>query len=400
MEHRPANSCGKGGNDSACSCPTSPGPEAMFPAEKEEASCCGPSPGPRAGRFERPGYRISHFVEGFVETTVGPVPRVNARPGVRDRLGTVLVRAGIGRNDYRVTPGLYAVGTPGTESPVVVSANYKLSFDTLRKHLEGVSLWVLILDTRGINVWCAAGKGTFSAGEVVSKVREFRLTELVHHRKLILPQLSATGVSAPKVKKGCGFEVLWGPIRAADLKPFISSGMKAGPAMRRISFSLVERLVLIPVELSFLPKPSLWILLAAFILSGIGPSFFSLQAASSRGLAMAAAYGAGILGGAVLVPALLPWLPGKAFSVKGALTGLAAGIGMIGLAGNRFGGLEILSLILFSVVVSSYLAMNFTGSTPFTSPSGVEKEMRRALPLQVGAILVTVIMWVGSGFYP
>ena len=60
--------------------------------------------------------------------------------------------------------------------------------------------------------------------------------------------------------------------------------------------------------------------------------------------------------------------------------------------------LESLALLLITVAISSYLAMNFTGSTPFTSPSGVEKEMRRAIPLQAGAVVIALVAWVGAGF--
>jgi len=65
------------------------------------------------------------------------------------------------RMSYAISPGLYAVGNPTKESDVFVSANYKLSFDVLRRELKGFNAWILVLDTKGINVWCAAGKGTF-----------------------------------------------------------------------------------------------------------------------------------------------------------------------------------------------------------------------------------------------
>ncbi|MBT8353726.1 MAG: hypothetical protein KJO60_04325 [Desulfofustis sp.] len=68
---------------------------------------------------------------------------------------------GIARTTYKVNPGLYCVGTPSEDSPVLVTANYKLSFDTLRFNLQGEDLWILVVDTRGINVWCAAGRGHF-----------------------------------------------------------------------------------------------------------------------------------------------------------------------------------------------------------------------------------------------
>ena len=93
--------------------------------------------------------------------------------------------------NYRVEPGLYAVGQPDPQSPVLVSANYKLSFDRLRCRLAGLSVWILVIDTNGINVWCAAGKGTFGADEIVRCVESSRLSEVVAHRTLIVPQLGA-----------------------------------------------------------------------------------------------------------------------------------------------------------------------------------------------------------------
>jgi CO dehydrogenase/acetyl-CoA synthase gamma subunit (corrinoid Fe-S protein) len=122
-----------------------------------------------------------------------------------DRVGTWLVRWGFGRDDYRVKPGVYALGTPGAAAPVLVTANYKLTFDRLRSSLNGLDAWLLVVDTRGINVWCSAGKGTFCADEVARVVRETRLAEIVSHRLLVLPQLSAPGVNANQVRESCGF---------------------------------------------------------------------------------------------------------------------------------------------------------------------------------------------------
>jgi len=174
--------------------------------------------------------------------------------------------------------------------------------------------------------------------------------------------------------------------------------MTADQPMRRVTFSFIERLVLTPVELSHLPKPTLWLLLAAFIISGIGPSMFSIHGALVRGGMAMAAYLAGVIAGAVLVPALLPYIPGRAFSVKGAITGLATGILVALLFSGHTNGWGMVGLILWSTAISSYLAMNFTGSTPFTSPSGVEKEMRRAIPIQAVSALAAVVTWIASNF--
>lgn len=257
-----------------------------------------------------------------------------------------------------------------------------------------------MLDTRGINVWCAAGKGTFGTAEIIYRVQNSGIAKVVEHRRLILPQLGAVGVSAHKVKKGCGFEVVWGPIQARDIKPFLAAGMKAEEAMRRVTFTLAERLVLVPVEVTLLRKYLLWALAVLFVLSGIGSQVFSFSAAWHRGLLAAGGCLAGILAGCVLVPALLPWIPGRSFSVKGALAGLAAGIvTVIGFGTSAYISFwPGASLVLLAVALGSFLAMNFTGSTPFTSPSGVEKEMRYAIPLQLATALLAVGIWIGSAF--
>ena len=97
------------------------------------------------------------------------------------------MRWGIGRDDYRVKPGLYALGTPVATSPVLVTGNYKMTLDECARLCDELDAWLLVVDTRGINVWCAAGKGTFCADEVARMVVETRLAEVVDHRRLDPP---------------------------------------------------------------------------------------------------------------------------------------------------------------------------------------------------------------------
>ena len=370
----------------------------MAGAVEDDAPCCGPKTGPPSSPFEKPGFRMWHFVRDFAESPAGLVPRIDTKLKGADIVGTFRARLGVSRDWYRVAPGLYCVGTPGEESPVLVTANYKLSFDSLRKELADINAWILVLDTRGVNVWCAAGKRTFSTEEVIRQVHGVGLDKLVSHRELILPQLGAPGVSSHKVKEGCGFKVIWGPIKARDLKAFLNNGRKAEVQMRQVTFSIGERVVLIPVELSLIVKPSLAILLAVFVLSGISPEIFSFSAAWFRGLNGAAAYLLGILAGAVIVPTFLQWIPTRQFYMKGIFTGLAAGILVVLLLGNNITRLESVTLLLLATSVSSYAAMNFTGATPFTSPSGVEKEMRQGIPIQLAAVVIGVIFWVAVPF--
>ena len=177
------------------------------------------------------------------------IPRVDSVITARYRLKRLAFRVGIGRMDMTVTPGLYTFGTPGPEAPVLVSANFRLTFDRLRKSLEGRDAWLLILDTKGINVWCAAGKGTFGTEELIRQVENSGLIKLLAHRNLILPQLGAPGIQAHEVSKRTEFQVHYGPVSLDDLGEYLDSGMKTMKEMRRKRFPLSERAELIPLEL-------------------------------------------------------------------------------------------------------------------------------------------------------
>ena len=157
---------------------------------------CGSLPGPESSPHERPGYALLEFVAAFVQTPAGPVPRIKTDLRWRDHAGTLRARLGINRAQYKIAPGLYCAGTPDDQSPVIVTANYKLTFDAVRKELKSVNAWILVLDTRGINVWCAAGKDLFSTAELIERVQRSDLKKVISHKRLILPQLAATGVAA------------------------------------------------------------------------------------------------------------------------------------------------------------------------------------------------------------
>jgi acetyl-CoA decarbonylase/synthase complex subunit gamma len=303
---------------------------------------------------------------------------------------------------YIIEPGLYALGKPDEQSQVLVTANYKMSFDKLREALPGRNMWILVLDTKGINVWCASGKGTFGTMELVDRIKSSGLGQIVSHRELILPQLSGSGVAAHHVKKLSGFKVIYGPIRAADLPAFLDDGLKATPEMRLKTFTTWERMELIPMELIEALRVSIIVIPILFFLSYVGKSGEGWMNALSYGLFSVLSLLTAILAGAVLAPLLLPWLPGRAFSVKGLSLGILFAVILLAFRWGdwttRIGGLEILAWFFLIPAVSAYLAMNFTGASTYTSLSGVRKEMRWALPLQIGAGVVGLILWFGAPY--
>ena len=289
------------------------------------------------------------------------------------------MRWGIGRMNYTVDPSLYAVGSPDENSPVLVSSNYKLTYDSLRKELSGVNCWLLILDTKGVNVWCAAGKGTFGTDELINRISLTGLSEIVSNKTLILPQLGAPGVNASEVKRKTGFSVIYGTVRARDIKAFLEAGNKATEEMRTVKFTMYDRLVLTPMEIVPAAKKTLYVFGVMFLLNLFLVKPFDIMDFIT--------YTAAVLIGAFVTPVLLPFIPGRAFSFKGGLLGLI----WAALAVWRLGVCP--GYLLVSPSIAAYLAMNFTGASTFTSPSGVLKEMKIALPiiiiaLAIGAILV------------
>ena len=261
--------------------------------------------------------------DGCFETAVGRVARVKTRWSWRDRLGSWAVCWGIGRMRYTVPPGLYAVGSPPPDAPLLATANYKLSFDHVRRALARLDAWVLVLDTKGVNVWCAAGKGTFGTAELVSRIESSGVVRVVGHRTLVLPQLGAPGVAAHEVIRKTGFRVVYGPVRARDIPAFLSAGMKATSEMRRVDFTLRKRLARTPIELVRLFIPTVFAALLFVVIGGLGGQGYRVS--REQALWAVVVVFCNYLAGIVLTPVLLPWLPGRAFACKGAITGALLG---------------------------------------------------------------------------
>jgi len=289
---------------------------------------------------------------------------------------------------YLVPPGLYAIGAPTPDDPVLVTANYKMSFDLVRRELVGRNLWLLVLQTYGINVWCAAGKGTFGSEELATRIEASRLAEVVAHRLLILPLLGAPGVSAFDVHASTGFQVRFAAIRAGDIPRYLDSGLETTPQMRELSFTVRERLVLIPVELVGTLRGSAWIVPLLAVAAAWRDGHFSPVAAIPAVLA----YLGAVAAGAIVTPLALPWLPTRSFAVKGALVGVLCSLLFLAVTGWR--GLAAAATLLLVSAVSSFLALNFTGSTPYTSRSGVKREMRLSLPVLAGSVVAGIGCWV------
>jgi hypothetical protein len=321
-------------------------------------------------------------------TKIQPTTSTTGNTELKDH---ITARLGINRQNHTVTPGLYSLGHPTPNTPVFVTSNYTLSFDALRSSLKNKDAYILVLDTKGVNVWCAAGKGTFGTDELISKIEATHLSDVVAHRKLVLPQLGASGVNGFEVEKQSGFQVEFGPVRAGDLSEYLKTG-KATAEMRQVKYTLKDRVVLIPVELNSAILPLIVSVIVLYILGGAYPA-----------IAVATA----ILAGTALFPIALPWLPTKDFSSKGFLLG---GVLSLPLAAVAFLSAPAsvmwlrvaagLAYVLLMAPVTAYLALNFTGASTFTSRTGVKKEIFRYIPaMAVSMIIGTVLAGIIIGMH-
>lgn len=329
----------------------------------------------------------SDFTVNGGETSPFPIMEAGTKLSMSDYLGSWKARWGVNRLNYKVLPGLYKVGTPTNVSPVLVTANYKLTFDCVRKELTGLDLWLLVLDTKGVNVWCAAGKGTFGTDELIDRLNDVGLKQVVNHRTLILPQLGAPGVAAPVVYKETDFRIIYGPVYAKDIRSFLQNNCTASSQMRSVRFDIRERLKVIPVEIVL----SWWFLPIAFT----AMTLFRIIAKRSLStdlffdfLPFAAAY----FTGTMLFQIVLPWLPGRSFAFKGWLLGMLCAISVNTLI--AFPQWQSISHLFTIPVIVSFFALNFTGSTTFTSRSGVLKETRIAIPLLVAGLVIGIVIRV------
>jgi NAD-dependent dihydropyrimidine dehydrogenase PreA subunit len=138
--------------------------------------------------------------------------------------------------------GLSRIGNPDRKSPVLLTCNYALTVERVKKALQGLDAYLLVANSRGFNVWCAATGGHFTNHEVISALKTSGIEQLVDHRDLIMPQLAATGVEANIVRRKAGWNTVWGPVYAKDIPEFIRNRLKKTSRMFEVEFPWSQRI--------------------------------------------------------------------------------------------------------------------------------------------------------------
>lgn len=171
-----------------------------------------------------------------------------------------------------IEPGIYQSGNPDTNSPILVTSNYQFTFIKVMRDIKKIDAWVLVVDSNGINVWCAARGPDFGNKQLLEAVEVTDIKNLTSKKTIILPQLSAGGVSVPELPKKTDkfpFNVIYGPVWSKKIPEYLEKRPARKPDnMKLAKFSLTHRLRAAVTHTTFLiRKIFVYPLLALIILS-------------------------------------------------------------------------------------------------------------------------------------
>jgi NAD-dependent dihydropyrimidine dehydrogenase PreA subunit len=261
--------------------------------------------------------------------------------------------------------GLRRVGDPDRGSPVLVTCNFHITVKRLTRLLEraGVDAWLLVADSRGVNVWCAAGGDEFNTHSVVAAVKTSGVADRVDHRRLVLPPLGASGISIDQVRAQTGWSTCWGPVYAEDLPRYLASGRRRDESMRRVAYGWQERL-----------DTALGSLFPFYFIGALGVALFG------RGL-LASYLVVGALSFVIFILAS-PWLPGKRGLTKVLLLDLLLAGVLIASEILSQGGSPIRADLGIAMVMLLFYGSELGGLAP-TLPSDLDPFLAR---LGIGAV--------------
>jgi len=267
-------------------------------------------------------------------------------------------------------PGLYRIGNPGAESPLLTTANYRLTVNLVRKYLKGFNVWLLVNDTRGVNVWCSAGERNFSASEIAITLAASQADRLIQRRELILPKLCLNGVRLGEVKARSGFVARIGPVYAKDLPAYLSAGGELGAGMDRIRFNFQNRLWFgVPFAVFMSLITGVLALALPWLIRKDLPLWFGMTS--------------------LLIAATYTWLPTRRHLVKG----LVLGAGMaLAVALYQFShqavGWDLARNSILLIALGLFVTADFSGVTPVSNRTLVEKEFKAIYLTLIGLLLV------------
>jgi ubiquinone/menaquinone biosynthesis C-methylase UbiE len=273
----------------------------------------------------------------------------------------------------KVKPGLYTIGHPAPDSPVFVTGNYDLTVRRVVKSLdEKIHAWLLVVNSGGINVWCAAGGGFLTSDKIISGIHMTRLEEIVTQRQLILPQLSAVGVDGNDIREKTGWSVQWGPVRAEDIPRYVADGFRKSDDMRSVEFPILARLEMVSGTLGFY---------ALLVLVPVGIFWRSMLLPIAITMIVLSYFYA----------LLMPWIPGKDGLVKSIPLATIAILGVIiySIVWDPVSAAEMFNRVMGITALSVFIAGEFQGMSPL-----MRGEQANWAPEALIAVVLGLVYWL------
>jgi hypothetical protein len=272
---------------------------------------------------------------------------------------------------FAVKPGLYYVWQRDENAPIIVTANNYLTVFLLVRRIGKRNVRLLVIDTRGINVWCAAGKGQFSSSEIIDKATYFGLINRENKKTFILPKFSLAGVNLAELRNN-GIHPIIGPLYAKDVPSFLDQGTYENRVDDIVKFGLKSR--------AFTALPTA----VQFFYYFLGIYVISLGTLTTGVIWIAT-------GLAFVYPLLFPLLPGKFFAIKGVF--MALSISIFALLVTNFDLANQLSLTVFLFATSIFISLSYTGNSAVSNYSSVRKETARFLPVVVFLYILLIPLY-------
>ncbi|MHA2073597.1 MAG: corrinoid protein-associated methyltransferase CpaM [Candidatus Hodarchaeales archaeon] len=324
-------------------------------------------------------------------TPIRPSPRIlsdKIMRGFRGRIRGLLCILRAGSVLIPMEPGLYIFGNPTNKSPVLVTANYQLTVGLVSSALQDQEVYLLVADSMGENVWCAARGDKFGNREVAEVIKATRIEELVEHTNLVLPQLSAGGVNHRELKSKLGWKGKFGPIYAKDIPKYLETGKKT-VAQRTVSFSLKERIEMAIQQSFFLSKFFFfWIFLFGIAGKLILPTVSVFNIAILLFPLLWIVY--------IIFAFIFPFFPTASFLKRGILYGGLLIIPFAGIGASLGSIITIGQWTVLGFVLGTFLGMDYSGASPISKPTEIDNEYPTMIIL-LGSCLIIFLILVAIG---
>ena len=299
-----------------------------------------------------------------------------------------------------IEPGIYRSGNPTKNSPIIVTSNYDFTYIKVMRNLRHIDAWVLCVDSNGINVWCAARGNDFGNEQILEAVEATGIQIYTEENTLILPQLSAGGVSIPQLPKkseNFPFKIKFGPVWSKYLPQYLEEKpLKKPDHMKLAKFSLSHRMRAWVTHTTFLLRK-------IFLLPIIGFFFiFLLSLLWINKLAWVGELIAWIIISNGLISILFPLSNfTRSFIKKGMFFGFLTVVVLGGISWILHGSLIfiLLNVILF-FWIAFFSTMSFSGYTMATSPTEIQEEYSSFRRInKILLITGTILSIIGIIFY-